>query len=236
MQQGTPEYQDLQATIDKAKPYEEAQNTLQIIASLSIAWKGNIRIGDDVISLGMNEGELREARKILMDAYMNPEKYKAEKTVYGLLAITLTADPEKLTDEKDIKLRRDLDRAINGDEKALRELQNYFREKAHDYDLAYNVLTGNVDYQNLDEEDKKTTLRGLYVGGEFEPYLLHKISTLYPYLMNIETFNLQDFTKVLGDIGVDQATFASERRDIRDVYSSPPKSLKELKIRILCAY
>ncbi|MEM4335914.1 MAG: hypothetical protein QXY61_02830 [Candidatus Anstonellales archaeon] len=102
MQQGTPEYQDLQAKIDKAKPYEDAQNTLQIIASLSIAWKGNIRIGDDIISLGMNEKELKEAREKIISLYGKDwsELMPATEIERSLYAAYLTKWEGKLPNEK----------------------------------------------------------------------------------------------------------------------------------------
>ncbi|MEM4335916.1 MAG: hypothetical protein QXY61_02840 [Candidatus Anstonellales archaeon] len=158
VQQGTPEYQDLQAKIDKAKPYEDAQNTLQIIASLSIAWKGNIRIGDDIISLGMNEGELREAREILMDAYMNREKYKDEKSLLAPIIVALRTPEKQITDE-DKKLREDIIKAASGDEKALERVRNQLYLEQERRLLAYNAALTLLEGGDISSFDKATTSR-----------------------------------------------------------------------------
>ncbi|MEM4215810.1 MAG: hypothetical protein QXD51_01870 [Candidatus Anstonellales archaeon] len=244
----TPEYQDLQATIDKAKPYEEAQNTLQIIASLSIAWKGNIRIGNDVISLGMNEGELIAAREILMDAYMNPEKYKAEREECRILGATLGADPKKLTGE-DIELRRSLEKALRGDEKALGEVQNYFTKKAHEYELAYDVLTGKTAYQGLSEEDRRATLRGLEMlaitsitearntlsstpDEKEKEEKMRKLDDAASFLKP-ETFDPQGFIQAFEGGGCNLTQLLDGIKGNEGAWSKPPENVSDLKIFIL---
>ncbi|MEM4362338.1 MAG: hypothetical protein QXX46_04865 [Candidatus Anstonellales archaeon] len=196
----------------------------------------------------MNEGELREARKILMDAYMNPEKYRAEREEYSILSATLGADPKKLTGE-DIELRKSLDKALKGDEKALKKVQSYFDKRADEYRLAYAVLTGGTTYQELSDEDKIAAFRGLsglaseYItkaqgelsfvpDGKEKEEKMRKLDDAASFLKP-ETFDPQGFTQAFKEGGCDLTQFLDRITKNKDAWSKPPENVSDLKLYVL---
>ena len=95
-----------------------------------------------------NEEELREVRETLADAYLNPEKYEAERGVFEIVNNVLRTPNDKLSKEdkffKEVTIK-----ALKGDTKALEQVQNYFNERQYDYSIAYDVLSGKRPFEQL---------------------------------------------------------------------------------------
>jgi len=145
----TPEYQALQATITQAQPYYDALSTLQQIANLSIAWVGNIQVGDKIISMGLNEKELREAREEIISLYGKPwqelmPQTEVERSLYNA---SITEWKGKLPNEKQFEEWKE------------RQIELYGRaaEKAKEIaDLLEKGASQNEIKQALEGEDIKT--------------------------------------------------------------------------------
>ena len=156
VQPGTPEYDSLMTTITTAQLYFEAHSTLQTIANLSIAWAGNIQVGGKIISLGMNEGELREARETLADAYLNPGEYEAERDAVSLIG-NILRKPEKELTKEDKELLKLTEKALKGDEKAMEELKDKLVERASQVseNISQAIELVSKDPKSLSEEERK---------------------------------------------------------------------------------
>ncbi|MEM4362340.1 MAG: hypothetical protein QXX46_04875 [Candidatus Anstonellales archaeon] len=122
----------------------------------------------------MNEGELREARKILMDAYMNPEKYRAEREAISLITEVRIKKPEELTTQ-DEELLTLTERALKGDKKAMKEL---IAELSSYNNTRLNNVTTTLEFiqqdpSTMSEEDRLQRGRDILgfviaSGGNFE--------------------------------------------------------------------
>jgi len=152
---------DIAGALNTFKPHDVARAT-EIrsqpigISKLSIAWAGNIQVGDKIISVGLNEKELREVREILMDAYLNPGKYEAESYAVSLIKDVFNKDPKTLSPEEK-ELRKLAEKALKGDEKAMEELRARLDEHASrvSENLSRGIELLNKDPKSLSEEERE---------------------------------------------------------------------------------
>ncbi|MEM4707439.1 MAG: hypothetical protein QXL47_02405 [Candidatus Anstonellales archaeon] len=215
VQQGTPEYQDLQAKIDKAKPYEDALSTLQNIGPLLIAWKGNIRIGDDVISLGMNEGELREARTEIAKLYGKDwsELMPATEIERSLYAAYLTKWEGKLPNEK--------------------QFEEWKREQISLYERAATVseqIAAILENKELSEEDKRTQIEEiLRKDPEAGEKVVQIVSMPFPLITPLIYSNLKNILAVnFENQGVAHDEAITKAADLVDQAKTDEKAKKQI--------
>jgi hypothetical protein len=103
---------------------------------------------------GLNERELKEVREIFVDAYLHPEKYEEHLNLFTPIMLILKTDENEMREE-DKRLRKDILKAANGDEKALERIKDAMSseqdKKLTAYDCA-EVLLQEGDVSSFDKE------------------------------------------------------------------------------------
>jgi len=94
-------------------------------------------------------------REKLVDAYLHPEKYEAERNAVSLIKDILIKDPKTLTEEEK-ELQKLAEKALKGDEKAMEKvrenLNKYNSEKLEKISTTLNFV--QQDPSLLSDEDR----------------------------------------------------------------------------------
>jgi predicted transcriptional regulator len=208
---------------DQYKYKSEGVSTLsqiEAISSLSLAWNGNILVENKTKSLGLNEKELGEVREKLVDAYLHPEKYEAERNAVSLIKYTFIKDPEKLTEEEK-ELQKLAEKALKGDEKAMEKIKEILegdsqQKLANSTDLIERIKEGPHSLSNKEKQKFYVTALSPFIGTpkitkEDEILLLKALGD--ERLTDVESARLDEL-------------FKNNKSDILDYYQNTKKRLQ----------
>jgi len=101
-------------------------------------------------------------REKLVDAYLHPEKYEAERNAVSLIKDICGKDPKTLTEEEK-ELQKLAEKALKGDEKAMEKIKEILEERASQVseNLRSNIELLNKDPNSLSEEEREEKNRNI---------------------------------------------------------------------------